>query len=111
MSHYKYYITLEQNGWKFGLYPNNSNRQWVIISNGFTTYQEAKAAMGAFQNKVVVLGKNAFKVEKLDVGRYKLSFINERIDVSYILKNRTLYQKKMERIIKNINAPLEIQVY
>ncbi len=109
MSHYKYYITLEQNGWKFGLYPNNSNRQWVIISNEFTTYQETKAAMEAFQTGVALQKENAFAIQKLDIGKYQLSFIDEKIDVKYILKNHTLCQKKMERIIKNINAPLEIQ--
>mgnify|MGYP003427491928 CR=1 FL=1 len=50
---------------------------------------------------------NAFNIEKLSIARYKLSFIDKNINVFYIEKNTYLCKKKMQRIIKNINAPLE----
>ncbi len=33
MGYYKYYIIKEDDGYKFGLYPNNNNTQWVVKSN------------------------------------------------------------------------------
>ena len=109
MSHYKYYISHEKDGYKFGLYPNNNNNQWVLISNAYYTYQQAKEAMVIFQNRVVIQQENAFIIQKLDIGGYQLSFIDEKIEVVYIEKYPSLCKKKMERIIKNINAPLEIK--
>ncbi len=70
------------------------------------SYQEALDALEEFQNKVVTLGAKAFKIEKINVSKYKISFVYENIVVEYVLSNTYLCKKKVERIIKNINAPL-----
>ena len=109
MPHYKYYISHEKDGYKFGLYPNNNNKQWVVISNAYPTYQQAKVSMVIFQNRVALQQENAFIIQKLEVGKYKLAFVDKQIEVAYIEKYPSLCKKKMERIIKNVNAPLEVQ--
>ena len=109
MSYYKYYITLEKEGYKFGLYPNNNNHQWVIISNAFETSEKAEEQRRRFQSKVVVNGEKAFVIEKMGVGKYLLRFLDDEIEVKYVLGNTYLCKKKMRRIIKNINAPLKVR--
>ena len=109
MSHYKYYITLDDGKWKFGLYPNNNNSFYVISSNRFETYNECLQARLDFITQVSLRRENAFRIEKIGTSKYLLVFHYDNIEITHIEKNTTLCRKKMERIIKNINAPLEVQ--
>ena len=107
MGYYKYFISKMDDGYKFGLYPNNNNTQWVVQSNAFNTKQEAQIGIETFQNKVSLMGEKAFDIKKIGVAKYQILFIDNNVEIFYIEKNTTLCKKKIDRIIKNINAPLK----
>lgn len=108
MSYYKYQIKIDNGQYYFALYPNNNNKIPVIKSNGYNSYEDALKAKENFATLVSIRRETAFRIEKISVSRYCLTFTHENIIVRRIEKSRTICREVVMRIVKNIHAPLVI---
>ena len=93
---YKYRL-VEKEGWRFELLPNNNNRQYVVKSSKYSTYEEAVAAIGRFKNFLVCNHNIEFILESI-VCESKFGNSTKYRGVSRFSENdERLYTRKYEK--------------
>ena len=107
MGYYKYFIKKENEGYRFGLYPNNNNNQPLILSKHYADYAQTLTALKNFQSKVIILKENAFIIEKTETGKYNCSFIDKTANFIFDTSNIHYCNDRIKRIILHIEAPLK----
>ena len=114
---YKYYIKQKGEKYYFGLYPNN-NHQSIGISGFYDSIDSANTALEKFKKLIKSAGDiyllfDNICIEDNGVLKYKFVLKENSFDIKF--SRERLYWSKYEvrkginRIIKNIDAPLKFE--
>ena len=113
MNFYKYLIKKKNDNYVFGLYPNNSNQQYMIVSQEYATKEEAVDAINQFK---IFMSKN---INNSDIVRViqkndRFTFEIEDVENNKSYKNIRWYDNKINCmkgiscVQENFNAEIKL---